>query len=1192
MTDFTSVEPSVRWSGPTDSSDIRILHVDDDKSFAKLCADQLQRIDARFKITTVSKVSAAMQVLAKQDFDCIVSDYDMPDTDGIEFLKLVRGENKELPVILFTGKGSEEVASEAIAAGVTDYLQKGGGLERYELLANRITNAVQQYRARHQAEQINRIRRVLRDVNQALIRSTDRDQINHHVCRVLSESVPYRFAWIGSYDPEAKVVYLQESVGHHNGYLNEITTNETPSHTTVGPSVRAAINQEPIFVQDIHDDDRFQLHDQLALDRGYRSIAAIPLVHKESVYGVINVYADRTNAFDPLEQELLRELADDIAYSYHIMDLRNRHRRARQVMENLPVGVFSARDDRNGSLREANSEFREIVGIGPSEQLSDFSLAKIVADPDGLAEIRKRLNEEGEIVDAEIRLKVSEDESRWFSLTAIKSVIDAEPYIEGSIRDIHHRHDRDRYHTICNRSPDAIILADETGEITFANDRVEDLLGYSPAKLEGELVETLVPKELRSEHIDHRKRFIENPEVRQMGADLELTASRKDGSTIPVDISLSYIHQLGSLEVMATIRDIRDRVNLRNKHRTILQAVPDAVLIADRSTGELLEANPQATTLLGYDKEELIGKDQREIHPAEDRERYRSLFKASSTDSPVIVRAFPDGSNVYVETNDGDRIPVEINAQAFAHNGDEYVVGIFRDISERMAYERELEVSRNRLSSMLDAIPIPLGLADFSTGKPIVKWVNAEFEDVFGTTRSRLEGTTFDMHIVPTSEEDQATTINKQLSHGEPIHQEVERETADGERRTFLLVATPLQGTGSDEVIGAYVDITEQRRLLQKRKLLSDVSQVMGTADGFVDGLKLLVESICEHTEWSYGEVWIPDGERQRLTFAGGHTRNSDFEAFIDESEELTFNFGQGLPGRVYASRSSEWREDVASEDQEVFIRTQLASQVSLHAAFGVPVISDGSVLAVIVFFLDQPRTADNWLVEDIEDVISNLDGLVAKKQAEDLMKRRNQQLEQFAGVISHDLKNPLNVAKGYTDLLQAELEDNRFGRISDALERMEELIEDLLTLARQGRRIDQKSPVDIAECVERCWRNVDTENADIRVTTDHVIMADRQRFEQLVENLISNAIEHGGQSVSIEIGRFEGGYYIEDDGPGISEEQLEEIFVPGYTSSDGGAGFGLAIVREIVEAHGWTIKATNSTTGGARFEITGVQRT
>ena len=126
---------------------IRLLHVDDEADFAETAGAFLEREDGRITVETAEDADVALSRLAETAVDCVVSDFDMPGRNGIEFLRVVRAEYPDLPFILFTGKGSEEVASEAISAGVTDYLQKEVGTDQYAILANRIGNVVEQRRA-------------------------------------------------------------------------------------------------------------------------------------------------------------------------------------------------------------------------------------------------------------------------------------------------------------------------------------------------------------------------------------------------------------------------------------------------------------------------------------------------------------------------------------------------------------------------------------------------------------------------------------------------------------------------------------------------------------------------------------------------------------------------------------------------------------------------------------------------------------------------------------------------------------------------------------------------------------------------------------------------------------------------------------------------------------------------------------
>jgi signal transduction histidine kinase len=154
----------------------------------------------------------------------------------------------------------------------------------------------------------------------------------------------------------------------------------------------------------------------------------------------------------------------------------------------------------------------------------------------------------------------------------------------------------------------------------------------------------------------------------------------------------------------------------------------------------------------------------------------------------------------------------------------------------------------------------------------------------------------------------------------------------------------------------------------------------------------------------------------------------------------------------------------------------------------------------------------------------------------------------------------------------------------------MNTLIDDLLSLARAGTMIDERESVSLVRLVEECWQGVGVENGTLQLELDPSteIHADRSRLQQLFENLIRNVFDHGNDDSTVTVGALDDGFYVEDDGPGIPEDEREEVFEGGYSTVADGTGFGLAIVKEIVDAHGWHIRVTDSETGGARFEITG----
>ena len=363
------------------SERIRLLHVDDNPEITELTETFLERAGGQFDVRTARDVDEALERMADRSFDCIVSDYDMPGQTGIELLEAVRERDSELPFILYTGKGSEEVASEAISAGVTDYLQKGTGTDQYDLLANRIQNAVEQFRSNRRANEQNRINSVVRQINEALARAATQREVDERVCEIISDAEPYRFAWIGEHSPESGTVEPRASAGIEENYLEaiEITTDETP--TGQGPTGQAVRTHELVLMENIPGDPDYEPWREQALERGYQSSAAVPLVYDDTLYGVLNVYADRTRAFDDDEKQLLSNLGETIAHASHRIDLQQQYTdQYRVLFEDAPVMVvFTEAVDGEPIIEDCNPAFAERLGYTQKE-LRGTPLARYYTD--------------------------------------------------------------------------------------------------------------------------------------------------------------------------------------------------------------------------------------------------------------------------------------------------------------------------------------------------------------------------------------------------------------------------------------------------------------------------------------------------------------------------------------------------------------------------------------------------------------------------------------------------------------------------------------------------------------------------------------------------------------------------------------------------------------------------------------------
>jgi PAS domain S-box-containing protein len=235
-------------------------------------------------------------------------------------------------------------------------------------------------------------------------------------------------------------------------------------------------------------------------------------------------------------------------------------------------------------------------------------------------------------------------------------------------------------------------------------------------------------------------------------------------------------------------------------------------------------------------------------------------------------------------------------------------------------------------------------------------------------------------------------------------------------------------------------------------------------------------------------------------------------------------------------------------------------------------------------------------------------------------VEEKNARLERFASIVSHDLRNPLAVADGYLELAQRETDAPYLDEIEAAHDRMGELIDDVLTLTRSGSDLEEPSSVDLTGVATDAWDVVETEGATLRVTDLGTVEADRSRLRQLFENLFRNSVEHGstsdrsatrsddsaehgstgsqggrdrpddsvehgGPTVEVTVAATDDGFYVADDGPGLPDGGGDP-FEDGVSTKPEGTGLGLSIVESIANAHGWTVEATESESGGARFEF------
>jgi PAS domain S-box-containing protein len=745
------------------------------------------------------------------------------------------------------------------------------------------------------------------------------------------------------------------------------------------------------------------------------------------------------------------------------------------------------------------------------------------------------------------------------------------------------------YRELFEHSPDGIVVQEPDGSFVDMNDAYAELFGYDRETLLAAGFEAIHPNEppytLDCARERLREVFDSGPRT------FEWPGVTSDGERLWTEVTLTPIRLDGADRVLATAREVTERKErereLRRIDRRYRAIFDDPNILAgllDRD-GTVLAVNETAMEYVDTAREAVVGKSFWETpwFAQSDAARANIKTRIDRAAAGEYVEfeadlAGVDGTSHVIEgvfrpvTDDGDVVSIVVSA---------------REVTERTERERELERIRDFFT---EAERLgDLGAWEFDADGDAV-WTD-------GTRRIHGVDDDFDPAVEsgidfyhPDDRERISNAVERALTARESYDIEARLITATGDTRWVRTRGKPVgaDGEGGADIVRGYIqDITDRKE--RERELREAKSQLESAIDAGAVGT------------WE----WRVDEDRVVVDRAFADTIGIDPDAAAE-----------GVPADRFFDPIHDADRDRVERAVEAALDDcgEFAEEYRVRNADGDRrwVVARGSVAR------DDAGTPVTFsgTVTDITE----------RKAYERRLEQQNERLEMFASVVSHDLRNPLTVAQGRLELARTECrcDCDEFEAIDRAHERMRALIDDLLELARQGEGVDDTEPVELASIVRTCWRTVDTGDAELVVDTAATVEADRSRLQQLLENLIRNAFEHGSTSsrsddgaerggwtrsgdgverdaidsqpqaddspVTITVGDLPDGFYVADDGPGIPESERHAVFEVGYTTREGGTGFGLSIVEQIVDAHGWTVSVTESDAGGARFEITGVE--
>jgi|GEM_PF-239906 len=717
-----------------------------------------------------------------------------------------------------------------------------------------------------------------------------------------------------------------------------------------------------------------------------------------------------------------------------------------------------------------------------------------------------------------------------------------------------------------DRMTDAFCGIDEDWRLTYLNERAAELLGRDAGELLGERI---------WDRFEALRGTVLETEFREAMATGEPTAFEFhfDGPALDLAID-AYPSDTGLSVYFRDVTEEKERERelreLSERFRLAIEGADAGVWDWDVRTDEV-RFDERWAGMLGYDQSEIAF----ELTEWEDRVHPDDLSKVWA----ALESHFAGETEYYqcdhrMETKSGDWKWIRDRGRVVERTDEGEpvrAVGIHIDVTEEKKRERDLERYRRLVDELPDSVAVYDADGRFSV-------VNDRTAEVYDTTPEELVG--------------RRSRLVSRL-----------RETREDDPFAALVA-------GDRETLSGTVELD----LPARSDAIVDFGFRRLVIDGEFDGVLGTSRDVTEKRRRQR------ELERTSARLEALYEDSPDMIDIHDEAGQIV-DANPVMAAELGYDREEIVGMDVWEIDEELYPREgpdlwqslQMDETRRLETTFR---RADGTSFPVEV----QVRRVD---VQGEDRFLATSRDISERRAYERRIERENERLDEFASIVSHDLRNPLNVLSGYLRLARETGNESYFERCDTALDEMERLIDDVLTLARQGDAVGSVDPVPLGELATRHATDVlgpvegagsvdadggdaDGEDSDggdadgenggdipdrleVAVETEGDVLADPGRVKRLLQNLFRNAAEHGGDRIVV--GDIPDGFYVEDDGPGIPESRRDEVFQSGHTTSESGTGFGLAIVERIAEAHGWEVTLTEGETGGARFEFTGVER-
>ena len=1129
---------------------IKTLLVDDEKALLDQAEIFLERIGERIEVFSTSSADNALEMMDEKDFDVIVSDYQMPGMDGLEFLEEVRKErDNDIPFIIFTGKGREEVAMKALNLGADRYIQKGGNPKsQYGVLVQAIEQEIQHYKT-----------------EKALKRSEERyesiteDVLEHADFGIIILDKNFDIVWINKPIEEYFGIDKEKVLGKDKETLVEEKVSPIFEDAEKFKNKVLATYQDNTYIED------FECHvlpdEEKDLKERWLRHWSKPI--KRGLYhgGRIEHYTDITERKEIKKREKLFSSSLEEA--------------SLEVFWITPEGEFVfTNDTARGRLGYSKEELNgmhvwDIDPNYPKEKRSEFW--KDLKERGRQEFISTHVKNDGKEYPVEITSQYIEHDGEEYEFAFAKDIterIEKKDTLHERVKELDCLYN--------------VLTLTQSEDITVQNlmREVVDLIPkgfhhpkdtYARITIDDQIYES-------EEFVETTKSISESISTEDISGRLEVYVDKNDDEDVFLEkeedmLNLISIHLENFIERKMKVEELEE---LNRFREAVIEDYNVWFNVTDEK-GNILLWNKGAEKISGYNAEEVEGDDKawELLYPDEE---YRNFVMKKF--SQIIDDKEIENIETKIERKDGEKRIISWSSRVWRDEEGNITgtIAIGRDVTEQKEFQRELRNEKNRFETLFEGNPE--AIVELDEDFSVVK-VNMRFERLFGFEEREIKGKNINELLAPEDRLSEAKNLDEKTVENGYFDHETVRLTKSGEEIDVAIMGRPIKLAEETHYLGVYRDITERKEVEQhikksKEKIekLHEISAELETCKSMNDVYEHTVKVAERILEFEICAINAPEGDLMKAMAISSEF--PDGASSVDKPLPID----DSLAGRTYREKKSFLVKD-KSENEDVNptfdeFRSGISVPIGDYAVFQAVSTSSGD-------FDEEDLRMTELLMDHVSEAVKR----VEVKEREDFLH----------SLLRHDVGNKNQLIKGYLELAREQDPSDEVKNFIDKAEHVAGDSIEIIEKVRKLRKIERDEEIEqmnlssvIDKAISEKSNQLQEKDIDIKREGCDCKIKGGQLLEELFSNLIENSIQHADCDKIKVSSRTEGDkcvVTVEDDGVGISEELKKKIFEKGFKEGENaGTGLGLYMVKEIAESYGGSVDVNESEIGGVRFIV------